>query len=156
MTCTRSLSKLDRTQILAFLTLSTVSCCFQKVRLDVESPIKGEEAIDSFKGKGKTSFQNIAMIPHWQWSNYVIAQSSLATASSAVAWAAQPATFSDSSAQQRGCSSALSGLLLLALAGLPQHHIFTLLTWRECFHRSISLRGHPFYPEPPPWTFFER
>lgn len=36
--------------------------------------------------------------------------------SSAVAWAAQPITFSDSSAQQRGCSSALSDLLFLATA----------------------------------------
>lgn len=37
-------------------------------------------------------------------------------------------TSSDSSSQQRGCSSALSGLLLLASAGLPQRCIFPLLS----------------------------
>lgn len=44
----------EQTQILAFLPFFTVSCCSQKVRQGVESPIKEEEVMDSFKWKAKT------------------------------------------------------------------------------------------------------
>lgn len=49
---------------LAFMTLSTISCCFQKIRDGVQSPIKEEEVMDSSGERvDKKASRMIPMIP---------------------------------------------------------------------------------------------
>lgn len=114
-TGTRPLSKLDRTRTLVFPSLPTVSLCFQKVSGGGGGYKRGRS--DAFlQGQGE-DLRASGTPPRLLTDNEVILQHRPAwPQSSAVAWAAQPITFSDSSAQQRGCSSALSDLLFLATA----------------------------------------
>lgn len=75
------------------MTLTTVSCCFQKVRWGVQSPIKEEEVMDSFWGKGgQKGFQNDSHDSPVTMKSSCYNPSSLATASPSVAWAAWPVT----------------------------------------------------------------
>lgn len=138
-----------------------VFCCFQKVRQAMESPINEEEMMDSFWEEGEdkkdcsgTSF----MTPHWQWS-HVIAQSSLATASPAVAWAALPALavthLRSNVAVAQPCLASFWLQLVchnLVFFLFSLEHGFLLETFPEDFLHPLS----PTFPRPSPWTFLEK